>query len=144
MFGNESGVAGNDDLPFDLGSVTASWYQTDTNYVVVYNGLNLEETGPLCPGNSIMLPTMVFEHISNAPTPGGSCEGAPAIAAAPLGVHVCQGLVSYVTEIPSGTEGTLYASIEIYPGTGTNYGATGMTEADPANMPVIDPAILDC
>jgi hypothetical protein len=144
IFGNEFGTATNDDLPFDLGSVTAAWYQTDSNYVVVYNGLDLDETGPLCPGNSIMLPSMAYEHISNAPTPGGSCEGAPTIAEPPLGVHVCQGVVSYITAIPAGTDGTLYASIEIYPGTGTNYGATGMVEADPANMPVIDPAILDC
>ena len=52
--------------------------------------------------------------------------------------------MSYITEIPAGTLGTLFSSVEVYPGDGVNYGATGTVEADPAAMPEIDPASLTC
>ena len=59
-------------------------------------------------------------------------------------VWLNNGVVSYITEIPTGTEGTLYSSVEIYPGTGANLGASGTVVADPANMPDVDPASLAC
>ena len=52
--------------------------------------------------------------------------------------------MSYITEIPAGTLGTLFSSVEVYPGDGVNYGATGTVEADPAAMPEIDPDTLTC
>lgn len=144
VFGDESREATDDDLPFALGSIEGHWYTAGDRYVVVYVGLDLDETGPLCPGNSI-LTSNGYEFISNSPTPGGTCEGTGApIIGPPVGSQVCGGVVSYVTEIPAGTLGTLFSSVEVYPGAGVNYGATGTVEADPANMPEIDPASLDC
>ena len=144
MFGDENREATNEDLPFALGSIEGHWYTSGDRYVVVYVGLDLDETGPLCPGNSI-LTTDGYGFVSNSPTPGGTCEGTGApIIGPPVGSQVCGGVVSYVTEIPAGTLGTLFSSVEIYPEGGINYGATGTVEADPASMPEIDPASLDC
>ena len=142
-FGADAGEATDDDLPFALGTIEAHWYSSGDRYVVVFVGLDLAETGPVCPGNSILTATG-FESISNSPSPDASCQGAMALASPPAGVQVCDGLVSYITEIPAGTEGTLYASIEIYTGTGTNLGATGFVVADPAAMPEIDASLLSC
>jgi len=143
-WGDEMGDATQDELPFPLGTIEAHWYQAGDRYAVVYVGLDLEESGPLCPGNSI-LGADGFAHVTNSPSPGASCEGSGAtIIGPPIGTQVCGGLVSYLTEIPVGTMGTLYASIEVYPGTGIFYGASSMVEADPDYMAEIDPAILGC
>ena len=143
-WGDEMGEATQDELPFPLGTIEAHWYQAGDHYAVVYVGLDLEESGPLCPGNSI-LGADGFAHVTNSPSPGASCEGSGAtIIGPPIGTQVCEGVVSYLTEIPVGTMGTLYASIEVYPGTGIFYGASSMVEADPGNMAEIDPAILGC
>jgi len=42
------------DLPALPGSVTAQWFTSGGFYVVAYSGLDLEASGPLCPGNSIL------------------------------------------------------------------------------------------
>jgi len=143
-WGNETGEATQDELPFPLGFIEARWYLAGDRYAVVYVGLDLEQSGPLCPGSSI-LSQGAFLHVSSSPSPGGTCEGSGAsIIGPPNGTQVCGGVVSYLTEIPAGTMGTLYGSIEVYTGTGTNYGASSTAEADPDNMPEIDPAILSC
>ncbi|NQV07029.1 hypothetical protein HQ535_10790 [bacterium] len=142
-FGANPGVATDDDLPFALGSIQVHWYRGGGFYIAVYQGLDLDATGPLCPGNSAQTANG-FEFISNAPSPGATCEGAPTIAEAPHGVMVCNGLVSYVTLIPDGTEGALFGSVEIYSADANNAGASGFAAADPAAMPEVDPASLDC
>jgi hypothetical protein len=143
-FGDEAGVATDDDLPFALGSIEAHWYNAGDRYAVVYVGLDLDETGPLCPGSSLLGP-QGFKWVTNSPTPGASCEGSMAeIIGPPIGTQICGGLVSYLTQIEPVETGTLYASIEIYTGTGTNYGASGVVEFDRADLPGIDPAWLSC
>ncbi len=143
-WGNEIGEATQDELPFPLGTIEAHWYLAGDRYAVVFVGLDLEASGPLCPGASIMTPT-AFEHVTSSPSPGASCEGSAAtIVGQPQGTQICGGVVSYLTDIPAGMLGTLYASIELYPGTGTYYGASSMADADPDNMPEIDPAVLGC
>ncbi len=66
------------DLPAPPGSVTANWFTSGGFYVVAYYGLDLEASGPLCPGNSI-LSGGGWLHISNAPTEEGACEGFPTL-----------------------------------------------------------------
>ena len=61
------------ELPAPPGSVTAHWFTSGGFYVVGYYGLDLE-TGPFCPGNSIMFGGN-WLHVSNAPTAEGACEG---------------------------------------------------------------------
>lgn len=138
-FGAEGGVAGDEDLPFVLGSISADVFSANGFYVIVYEGLDLEATGPLCPGNSIATASG-FEFVSNSPTPGATCPGAPTVLD---GIMVCNGLVSYMTPIPSDLAGSLFASVEIYTGTGTNLGASGGVEVA-GDAPEIDLGLLDC
>ena len=142
-FGANPGVATDDDLPFALGSIEVHWYRGGGFYIAVYRGLDLAATGPLCPGNSAQTANG-FEFVSNAPSPGATCEGAPKIAEPPHGVLVCNGLVSYLTQIPDGTEGTLFGSVEVFSADANNVGASGFAVPDPTSMPEVDPATLDC
>jgi hypothetical protein len=139
-FGNHQGEATDEDLPFALGSVTGHVFDGGDFYVIVYKGLDLDETGPLCPGNSI-LTEADFEFVSNSPTPGASCEGAPNIA--PDAVLLCDGQVSYVTQIPSGTQGSVFMSIEVFAADGNNVGASVAVPVFEA-LPDIDVATLTC
>ncbi|MFQ5945055.1 MAG: hypothetical protein ACE5NC_02245, partial [Anaerolineae bacterium] len=100
------------ELPAAPGSVEAHWYTSGGRYVVAYVGLDLGESGPTCPGNSI-LTAQGFEFVSNAPTEEGACEGFTTLSADPLvGPRVCQEIVLYVTAIPSDEEGTLFGTLE--------------------------------
>lgn len=140
LFGSEQGPAGADQLPFPVNTVTAHWYQSDGFYVVVYGALAPEQA--LCPGNSIQT-TSGFEFVSNAPLGGADCSFAPTLAEAPNGVVTCNRVVSYVTLIPAGTEGTLFGTIELMTD-GLGVGLTSQVLADPANMPEIDRSLIDC
>ncbi len=117
------------ELPIAPGAVTARWYMFRGWYVVVFEGLDLEATGPVCPGISIFNhATYPVEHVSYSPTAEGACDddGAgrvpPARGAAR--VRACGGLVSYVTQIPADLAGVLYANLVVFPGDGTAVGLT--------------------
>jgi hypothetical protein len=127
-----------DELPVPIGSVEAHWYRSGGVYVVAFAGLDLEEAGPVCPGSSIQTDAG-FEHVTNAPTEEGACEGAPNLAASGAGVRTCGPLVLYITEIPEDTEGALYASVERYEDNGRIIGVTGVVDADMSAAPGIDP-----
>lgn len=102
----------DNDLPAPPGSVEAHWYQSGGVYVVAYMGLDAETSGPLCPGNSIRT-SSGFEHVSNAPTEEGACEGFTTLTTDPdVGPRVCQGTLLYVTSIPSTVQGTLFGTLE--------------------------------
>ena len=118
------------------GEVTANWYQSGGNYVVVYSGLDLASTGPACPGNSIELPDGSFSSVSNAPTAEGGCEGAttPPPPSPPV---VCDGIIVYTTAISTADEGTLYGSFE-QPSDGGFLGGTSTIAADASAAPEID------
>ena len=125
------------ELPVVAGSVEARWYQSSGQYVVHYAGLSLDETGPLCPGNSI-LTVAGFLHLSNAPSGPGGCPNAKGLASAPAGVKLCGTEVLYLTEIPVDVEGILYGTIERYLADGTIIGLTSLAEADGTAAPEID------
>ena len=84
-WGDESGTATQEELPFPIGGVEAHWYQAGDVYAVVYVGLDLEQSGPLCPGNSILTGSG-YEFVGNSPTPGASGEGSAPIPDPPAGV----------------------------------------------------------
>jgi hypothetical protein len=126
------------ELPVPLGSVEAHWYRAGGVYIIAFRGLDLEETGPLCPGSSAQT-DQGFEHVTNAPTEKDACEGAQNLAGADAGVRICGPLVLYTTEIPEGTQGDLFASIEQYNANGTILGVTGVIDADRSAAPEIDP-----
>lgn len=126
-----------DQLPIGAGRVQALWYQSGGKYVVYYAGLFSEDSDPICPGNSIETDSG-FEHISNAPTAEGACEGATTLAAAPAGVKICASKLLYLTEIPVEAEGTLYGSVEVFLDDGSIVGVTSQAEADAAAAPEID------
>ena len=127
-----------DELPVAIGSVDARWYRSGGFYVIAFGGLNLDETGPVCPGSSVQTDAG-FEHVTNSPTRGRACEGAPNLASSDAGVRTCGPLVLYVTEIPEDTEGDLFASVERYENNGRIIGVTGVVEADMSAAPEIDP-----
>jgi hypothetical protein len=125
------------DLPAVPGSVTAQWYVASDRYVVAYAGLDLAESGAVCPGNSI-LTGAGFQHVSNAPTEEGACEGFPTLTTDPeVGPVVCQGAVVYVTAIPSDLQGTLFGTPEALTEEGDLVGLTSTVQSVP-DMPVLD------
>lgn len=127
-----------DELPVAIGSVQAQWYQSGGRYVLVYAGWSLEETGPLCPGNSIQT-AAGFQDVSNAPTGEGACEGAPTLSADPtVGVRECGDLVVYVTAIPSDVGGNLYGTIERFEADGAITGLTSVAAATSGAAPEVD------
>ena len=125
------------DLPAAPGSVTAQWYISGDRYVVAYAGLDGTDSGPLCPGNSI-LTGAGFLHVSNAPTEEGACEGFPTLTTDPeVGPIVCQGALLYVTAIPSDLQGTLFGTLEALTEEGDLVGLTSTVQSVP-EMPEID------
>jgi hypothetical protein len=128
-----------DELPVPLNTVEAHWYRSAGVYVIAFGGLDLAKSGPLCPGTSVQTGAG-FEHVTNSPTEEGACEGAENLAGSDAGVRICGPLVLYITEIPEGIEGDLFASLERYEEDGTIIGVTGVVEADMSAAPEIDPA----
>ncbi len=146
VFGSEQGPATADDLPFDMAAITVHWYNGGDNVVAVYDGLDPAASEYLCPGNSI-LTAAGFEHVSNAAVPGADCSNAFSTIDSVPGVsggQVCNGLVSYITAIPSNLDGELFGTIEVYPPDGRFVGATGTVIMAAADLPGIDPATLSC
>lgn len=125
-----------DELPVPIGSVEAHWYRSSGVYVVLFGGLDLDESGPVCPGSSIQTDAG-FEHVTNAPTKQSACEGASTLAGPDAGIRRCGPLVFYITEIPESAKGTLFASVELYEGRNVT-GVTGVIDADRSAAPEID------
>jgi hypothetical protein len=112
--------------------------RSDGVYVIAFAGLDLDETGPVCPGSSIETDTG-FEHVTNAPTKGRACEGARNLASPTAGVRTCGPLVFYITEIPEDTKGALVASVERYEEKAEIVGVSGIVYADVSKAARIDP-----
>lgn len=138
------------ELPVAPGAVTARWYTFRGWYVVLFDGLDLEATGPVCLRTSIFnRGTSQLEHAFNSATAEGGCEGAGARVFAPpargaAGARVCDGLVSYVTDIPAELGGTLFASITVFPGDGTGLEVSGRVESTIGPPGEIGESRLDC
>jgi hypothetical protein len=126
--------------PRDL---VAQWYQADGSYVVAYVGWNLTATGPLCPGNSIQIGSG-FQHVTNMPTAEGACEGVATLAQPPIGPRICGDQVLYLTAIPAGTKGILWASINSQQPDGTYVGLAGTVDGTTDEAPSIDLDALGC
>ncbi len=117
------------DLPALPGSVTAHWFTSGGFYVVAYYGLDLEASGALCPGNSI-LSGGGWLNISNAPTEEGACEGFPTLTDDPdVGPIDCHGTLFYRTAIPSDLQGTLFGTLEMLDEEGNLVGMTSQAES---------------
>ena len=120
-----------EDLPAPPGSVTANWFTSAGFYVVGYYGLDLEESGPFCPGNSIMSGG-AFQYVTNAPTAEGACEGFPTLTDDPdVGPVDCHGTLFYRTAIPSDLQGTLFGTLEMLDEEGNLVGITSQAESTP-------------
>ncbi len=140
----QQGIPDPDTLPAQVGTVEARWYRIPDGFAVVYAGL--DATVDACPGNSALTGNG-FEFVSNAPLPAGACDDFPTrIDNSPAqGVVICNGVVGYLTLIPSGTVGTFFASIEKPDPDVIGVGITSMvTISDPASIPEIDPSVLSC
>lgn len=139
----QQGIPDPETLPAQVGTVEARWYRTSGGLAVVYAGL--DATVDACPGNSA-LTANGFEFVSNAPLPNGVCDFSTLIEnTATQGVQICNGVVGYLTLVPSDTVGTLFASIEKPDPDVIGVGLTSTVDvADPATLPEIDPAALSC
>lgn len=140
----QQGIPDPETLPAQVGTVEARWYRTADVFAVVYAGLDADVDA--CPGNSAFTGA-TFEFISNAPLPAGVCDDFPTLIenTDTQGVKICNGVVGYLTVIPSDTVGTFFASIEKPDPDVVGVGLTSMVEiADPASVPEIDPAALSC
>jgi hypothetical protein len=126
---------GSGQSPVEAGSITAHWYQADGNFVVLYTGEGIGDLGPLCPGNSLGTQDgSSFDHVSNAETSSGGCEGVDVTGQGT--VRVCDAGWIYETLIPIDGEGVLYASISA---PNTSAGVLGLVETS-ADVPEIDPS----
>jgi hypothetical protein len=126
------------ELPVAPGTVEAHWYIAGDRYLVAYVGVDLEATGPLCPGNSIRTP-QAFEHVSNAPTAEGACEGFTTLTDDPeVGPRVCHGILLYVTAIPSDAQGVLFGTINKLTEDGSAIMGLTSTAPTAAGMPEVE------
>jgi hypothetical protein len=117
------------ELPASPGSVTANWFTSGGFYIVGYYGLDIETSGALCPGNSIMTGG-TWLHVSNAPTEEGACEGFPTLTDDPeVGPVICHDTLFYRTAIPSDLQGTLYGTLEMLDDEGNLVGITSQAES---------------
>lgn len=140
----QQGIPDPDKLPAQAGTVEARWYRTPGGFAVVYVGLDADVDA--CPGNSA-LTAGGFQFVSNAPLPNGVCDDFPTRVdnTDTQGVKICDGLVGYLTLIPSDTVGTFFASIEKPDPDVVGVGLTSSVDiADPSAVPEIDPAALSC
>jgi len=125
------------ELPFPAGAVAAHWYQYGGYYVVHYSGLDLNQTGPLCPGNSIQAGT--FQNVTNSPTATGSCDGGTPVTLAtpPMGAYLCGTELVYHTAIPTTKTGNLWGTIDVIDGD-TLVELTSMVVSNIAITPELD------
>ncbi|MFQ5426131.1 MAG: hypothetical protein ACE5EV_03520 [Gaiellales bacterium] len=139
-FSEGSGLTDTTDLPFDLGSISVAWYQAEDRVFAVLAGLDLDATGPACLGAWVEGADGP-EHISNSPSVGADCTGAPNVlwrAPGRVGVQVCGPTVSFISQIPSGTSGEFVLAVEFYDQPGSHRGASGSVEADGAALPTVE------
>jgi hypothetical protein len=129
------------DLPVPPGSVEARWYKSGDRWVVAYVGVP-EDSGPICPGNSILVGTS-YEDVSNSPVEEGVSCGSATLAEEPAGVQRCGSNLVYVTEIAATKEGTLTASVEQYDGA-VILGVAGVTSSDFGAVPQVELIQLGC
>lgn len=126
------------------GEVTAAWYQAGENLVVVYDGLDLSKSGDLCLGNSLETEGGSFEDASNSPTGDtAACLGFETLASAPTGVRLCGTTVAYLTAIPAGSTGTLWASIE-KAGSASVLSMSGTVATTEGTPPTVDLDAMGC
>lgn len=128
-------VPSPDELPVSPGSIQAWWYHTAKRFVVVYAGFSLADNDPLCAGTSILIGPG-FENVSNSPTAEGGCTGrlTDHLTGENAGVRACGSLLVYLTKIPWGSQGVVYASLETLK-EGTVYGVTSAVDTTVAEAP---------
>jgi hypothetical protein len=147
-WGGEGGEATVAELGFDPAGIEMHWYRDAGagRWIVVFVGLDLDATGPLCPTSSFFGDgAQGSSAFGTSATPGADCSPAPTglIDSTVGGVSVCEGLVSLLTIVPTGAPGTLFGGLELYPDGGTFYGVGGSVAAD-ESAPAVDPATLSC
>jgi hypothetical protein len=127
----------------DAGDLIAHWFIADGSYVVAYAGLDLAETGPLCPGNSLQVEGG-FQHVTNMPTAEGACANVETLSQPPIGPRMCGDQVLYLTAIPADAKGILWASINSQQPDGSYVGLSGTVDGRTATAPAIDLDALGC
>lgn len=142
-------LAGSADLPVAPGSVLARWYRFRGWDVVIFEGLDLQRSGPLCIGTSALdATTGQLEHLGNSPSAAGACDsaGAGLVVTSPAdrGVRACGREVAVITGIPAETTGILYASLTTFRGDGTGIGISSRLRTTTGPVDELDASILDC
>jgi hypothetical protein len=122
--------------PFPAGSVAARWYQSEGLYVIYFEGFPIGAA--LCPGASIFADAG-YQNAANSPTAPGACADADTLKPPPTGPYVCgDGLLLFLTEVPTSSVGELYASTNLFHEDGSATGLLGSTPSDIAQTPEVD------
>jgi pimeloyl-ACP methyl ester carboxylesterase len=142
-------LQGRAELPVEPGSIVAHWYTFRGWDVVLFEGLDLGASGPLCVGTSVLnAATHQLEHLSSSPTAAGACDSAGAgqvvLVSADRGVRACGAVVSYITGIPAETTGVLYASLTAFRGDGTGVGISSRLQTTKGPIRELDASTLRC
>ena len=112
--------------------------------MVVFDGLDLDVTGPLCPGASVRLGGGNFQSVANVETEGADCSSFPTLSGDPdVCAYECNGVLSFRTAIPVDATGTLSGTLK-RPADGGIMGVTSTVGNTPGEFPIIDLATLDC
>jgi hypothetical protein len=122
------------------GEIRVRWYRSTVsgNYVAVYSGPGVADSGPLCPGNSIQVAaTILFP--SNASSIPGGCEG---FTTPEAHISSCDGGVwIYETLIPGDRQGTLWGKVEWLSSSGHVTGLTSSTDTETVTAE-FDPTLI--
>lgn len=131
------------DAPEGLRDIRAGWYRAGGVLVVVFDGLDTDVTGAACPGASLF--DSGFSFWTHSPTAPGACDADTTIAlpGPEGGVRVCNGVVSFITDIPEDAEGFINATVNLLPADGQWYGVTFNVSYD-REVPEIDASVLSC
>ena len=127
-------------LPDDM-DVEAGWYVDESgDWVVVYRGWDVEETGPRCPGTAVEVEGQdggtAIQNELNSPTEPGACSGGfdNVVQPPPAGAYVCDTLVYFVTGYQAVDQDSLIARVDQAPGDDPKRSA-GTLDADPGDAP---------
>lgn len=125
------------------GAATAQWFRTEGFFVVFFDGVDTDATGPTCPGASVATATG-FEFVSNAPAEGADCTGFVTLQDDP-GVRAlqCGTSLAYRTAIPDDSVGILFGTLEKPVGEAI-MGITSLADSSAGEIPEVDVSIFEC
>ena len=147
--GGALALQGHETLPAAPGAVVARWHTFRGWNAVLFDGLDLGRSGPLCIGTSILSAAAgQIAYVSNAPTAPGACDAAGAgdvmLAASDRGFRACDGQVGFITLIPAEIIGVRYAWLTVFNSDGTGVGISSRLETGTGPLSELPDSTFGC